>query len=602
MSFLDQLVQNGTLPAGATDEIEKEAAASGKTLEEIARARGASPTDILTAKGVYYGLPTRTVDPKRITFDVLNTIPEESAEHYRFVPIGMKDGALEVGVVEPDNIEARDALQFISHKTGIPYKLFLISDSDFAKVVQNYQGLSGEVTAALSDLETELNVEQQKSIKRTREEAGEPEETTIVEDAPITKIVATVLNHAAEENASDIHIEPTDTEVKIRFRVDGVMATSLTLPLNVHPAIVARIKILSNMKIDEKRKPQDGRFSAHVSGRKIDLRVSTFPAYYGEKVVIRILDPDKGVVPLADIGLSERDLRLVRAAIKKPYGLILISGPTGSGKTTTLYSMLKEVDRETQNVLSLEDPVEYNIPGMNQSQVRPEIGYTFASGLRTTLRQDPDIIMVGEIRDKETAQLAVQAALTGHLVFSTIHTNSAIGVIPRLIDMGVDPYLIAPTLALAMAQRLVKKICPSGGTKIPIEGSVKAMLDNEFADVPKKFRDLIPQTGALTGIKSTTECPKGTRGRMAVFEVIEMNKDLEEVILTNPTEPKVREVARKQGMFTMREDALIKSMTGSVPFEEVNTLGGAYDSVEEEDEKEDKKEEQKEKPVTDIES
>jgi type IV pilus assembly protein PilB len=584
MSFLNQLVEQGKLAQEAAAAIEQEASDTGRSLEDVARSKGVPNADILGAKGVYYGLPTRpSIDPKSISFDILNQIPEESARHYRLVPIGMVDGALEVGVVDPDNTEAKDALQFISAKTGLPYKLFLISQNDYEKVLENYQGLSGEVTEALTDLESELNTEQTKSLKRARDEKnGVSEEDTIVEDAPVTKIVATVLNHAVEQNASDIHIEPTDEMLKIRFRVDGVMSTNLTLPMNVHPAIIARIKILSNMKIDEKRKPQDGRFSAHIGGRKIDLRVSTFPAYYGEKVVMRILDPDKGVLPLDKIGMSERDLRLVRNAIKRPYGLILISGPTGSGKTTTLYSMLEEVDREAQNVLSLEDPVEYNISGMNQSQVRPEIGYTFASGLRTTLRQDPDIIMVGEIRDKETAQLAVQAALTGHLVFSTIHTNSAIGVIPRLIDMGVDPYLIAPTLALAMAQRLVKRLCPETGKEIPIEGSVKVMVDKQFEDLPKKYHTAIPDSKFLYGLEPSETCPKGTKGRLAVFEVIEMNKEIEQIILTNPTEPAVREAARKQGMLTMREDALIKSMRKEVPFEEVNTLGGVIDSVEEE--------------------
>ncbi len=580
MSFLNELVQKGALSAADAQAIETEAADTGRSLEEVSRGHGVTPSAILEAKGVYYGLPTRTVDAKQITFDVLNHIPEESAKHYNFVPIGFSDGALEVGIVDPDNIEAKDALQFIAAKTQTPYKLFLISQNDLRNALKTYEGLSGEVTKALSDLESELNAEQRVSAQREREERGGGEET-IVEDAPVTKIVATVLNHAVEQNASDIHIEPTDDLLRIRFRVDGVMSTNLTLPMNAHPAIIARIKILSNMKIDEKRKPQDGRFSAHVGGRKIDLRVSTFPAYYGEKLVMRILDPEKGVLPLDKIGMSERDLRLVREAIAKPYGMILISGPTGSGKTTTLYSMLEEVDRESQNVLSLEDPVEYNIGGMNQSQVRPEIGYTFASGLRTTLRQDPDIIMVGEIRDKETAQLAVQAALTGHLVFSTIHTNNAIGVIPRLIDMGVDPYLIAPTLILAMAQRLVKTLCPETGKELPIEGSMKAMLDQEFSDIPEKHRSVIPKESSLWGIDPSPECPKGTRGRMAVFEVMEMNKELERVILTDPTEPKVREIARKQGMLTMREDAIIKSMQKLVPFEEVGTLGGVYDSIEE---------------------
>jgi type II secretory ATPase GspE/PulE/Tfp pilus assembly ATPase PilB-like protein len=340
----------------------------------------------------------------------------------------------------------------------------------------------------------------------------------------------------------------------------------------VHPAVVARIKILCNMRLDEKRKPQDGRFSARINGRKIDFRVSTFPSYFGEKIVMRILDSEKGVRSIDKMGLSERNLALIRDAIDRPFGLILISGPTGSGKSTTLYSMLNEVDRETENVLSLEDPVEYNVPGMNQSQVMPEIGYTFASGLRTTLRQDPDIIMVGEIRDKETAQLAVQAALTGHLVFSTIHTNNAMGVIPRLIDMGVDPYLIAPTLILAIAQRLVRLLCPGGGKPVPIDASLKIMLEKQFEDLPEKYREEIPFGKEFYAVAPTAEFPQGTKGRTAVFEVLQMNKELEAVILKNPTEPEITKIARKQGMFTMKEDAIIKAFKREIPFEEMNKL------------------------------
>ncbi len=586
MSFLDQLVEKGLVPQTAIPGLEQEASQSGKSIEELLHDRGISAADILEAKGIYYGLPTRAIDPTHVTFDTLKYVPEDSARYYKFVPIAVVDDVLEVGIVDPDNTPARDALQFITAKTHMPFKLFLISQNDFEKIIENYKGLSGEVNKALTDLETELTGEEKELAQQlAKEEDKEKDmETQLIEDAPVTKIAATVLKHAIDSNASDIHIEPTGDNVRIRFRVDGALSTSLILPMTVHSAIVARIKILSNMKLDEKRKPQDNRFSAHISGRKIDFRVSTFPAYYGEKIVIRILDPQKGVLPLDNIGLSERNLKLIRSALERPYGLILISGPTGSGKTTTLYSMLQEVDRESQNVLSLEDPVEYNIPGMNQSQVRPEIGYTFASGLRTTLRQDPDIIMVGEIRDKETAQLAVQAALTGHLVFSTIHTNNAIGVIPRLIDMEVDPYLIAPTLVLAMAQRLVKKLCPGTGKKIPIEGSLKMMMENQFADMPERYRTDIPKNEFLHGIEPSDQCPKGTQGRMAVFEVMEMTKEIEQIILKNPTEITLMTEARKQGMLTMKEDALIKSTQGIVPFEEVNTLGGLYDTQEEEEE------------------
>ncbi|MDP6527915.1 MAG: GspE/PulE family protein, partial [Candidatus Pacebacteria bacterium] len=443
-------------------------------------------------------------------------------------------------------------------------------------VLAMYKGLTGEVTSALTDLETELSTEE----KKVQEELNNLESTSaeegdvIKEDAPVTKIVATILRHAVQGGASDVHIEHVGEQVKVRFRVDGMLSTSLVLPTSVHRSAVARIKILSAMRLDERRKPQDGRFSATIGNRKIDFRVSTFPAYFGEKVVMRILDRDRGFYKIDNLGFSERALASIKNAIKKPYGMILISGPTGSGKSTTLYSMLAEVDRETKNVLSLEDPVEYNMEGVSQSQVRPEIGYTFASGLRTTLRQDPDVIMVGEIRDKETAQLAVQAALTGHLVLSTIHTNNAVGVIPRLIDMDVDPFLIAPTLQLAIAQRLVRKLCDGTGKEIPVDASVKAMMDQEFNDLPEKYKKEIPAQGHLYGLQHTEDCPSGTKGRTPVFEVLEMNKEIENVLLTNPVDTEIRKVARKNGMFTMKEDAIIKSFGRIVPFEEINTLGG----------------------------
>jgi type II secretory ATPase GspE/PulE/Tfp pilus assembly ATPase PilB-like protein len=326
------------------------------------------------------------------------------------------------------------------------------------------------------------------------------------------------------------------------------------------------------MRLDEKRKPQDGRFSARIDGRRIDFRVSTFPAYYGEKVVMRILDQAKGIRTIDNLGFSPRYLEMVKKAIGAPYGMILITGPTGSGKSTTLYSILEEVDRESYNVLSLEDPVEYQIEGVSQSQVRPEIGYDFSSGLRTTLRQDPDVIMVGEIRDKETAQLAVQAALTGHLVFSTLHTNNAAGVIPRLIDMGVDPYLIAPTLILAIAQRLVGSLCPNGGEPVKVEGSTKALIERNFADLPQEYLREIPFTDTVYKIKPTPDCPKGTKGRLAVFEMFMMDKEIENAILTNPVESEILKIARKKGMLSIRESAIVKAFEKKIPFEEVNKL------------------------------
>ncbi len=571
MSFLDALEKDKKIKKEDIKAIENDASSSKKTLDTILVERGVTLADILRVKSAYYGMPSRSLEGMTIPFDTLNYIPEESASYYRIVPIAVKDGVLEVGIADPENIAAIDALNFISSKIHMPFKVYIVSEADFEKTLTSYKGLPGEVTKALSDLETDLASEdiQITSMSKDKQEA---EGVNIVEDAPVTKIVATVLRYAIDGSASDVHIEPMRESVRVRYRVDGVLNTSITLPLKVHQAVVARIKILSDMRLDEKRKPQDGRFSARIDNRKIDFRVSTFPSYYGEKIVMRILDQEKGVKGIEDVGLTKRNLDIIKAAIKRPYGLILITGPTGSGKSTTLYSMLNEIDREAENVLSLEDPVEYNIEGVSQSQVRPEIGYTFATGLRTTLRQDPDVIMVGEIRDKETAQLAIQAALTGHLVLSTIHTNTALGAIPRLVDMGVDPYLIAPTLILVMGQRLVSKLCDGTGVSMPIEGSIQMMIDKEFKDLPAEFKTEIPQSKEVFGIQPTPECPKGVRGRMAVFEMFAMTKELEKMILTDPTEGSMWNIVRKQGMFTMKEDAIIKALERKIPFEEVNKL------------------------------
>ncbi|HJN62878.1 MAG TPA: GspE/PulE family protein [Candidatus Paceibacterota bacterium] len=575
MGFLDVLIKKGLLKEGNISEIEREANENSRSLESVLISKGVGPKDILESKGEYFSIPVKTLGNKKVPFKILKMIPESSAIHYKFVPIGMTDGVLEVGVVDPDNIEARDALQFISSKNKIPYKIFLISELDFGNTIDTYKGLHGEVSKALTELETEIS----ESEARKGEEVGKEVKTKLIEDAPASKIVATILRYATEGKASDVHIEPMDENVRVRFRVDGEMSTSLVLPKNVLDPVVARIKVLSNMRLDEKRKPQDGRFLAHISGRKIDFRVSTFPTYYGEKVVMRILDSEKGVLGLDNIGLSKRNLDLIKDAIKRPYGMILISGPTGSGKTTTLYSMLQELNREKKNVLSLEDPIEYNIEGVSQSQVKPKIGYTFATGLRTTLRQDPDIIMVGEIRDKETAALAVQAALTGHLVLSTIHTNNAVGVIPRLVDMGIDPFLITPTLILAIAQRLVSTLCVDTGKERELDASLKAMLDKQFADLPVGFKKEVNAIKSVYELEPTGSCPTGTRGRMAVVEVLKMDRDLEKTILTNPIEQEIKSQARKQGMLTMLEDAILKSSQKLVPFKEVNKLRAGTDDI-----------------------
>lgn len=573
MSFINFLASQNLIPEGQIPSL-KEKIKNGETnLEKELISLGLEKDKIFEKKGEYYNVPYRSLADLDVPFDILKYVPEESALHYQFVPIGLNEGFLEVGIVDPENIEARDALSFISSKENIPFKLFLISEEDFNKVLDVYKGLSGQVTKALTELETEMS-EEEKEIKRQIEQSKTgKKEVKIIEDAPVTKIVATIMRYAVEGGASDVHVEPMFDKIRVRFRVDGILNTSLVLPLRILDAVVARIKILSKMKLDEKRKPQDGRFQATIDGRKVDFRVSTFPTNSGEKVVIRILDQHKGIKRLSDLGLSKEYYDMIINAINRPYGMILISGPTGSGKSTTLYSFLQELDTEGKNVLSLEDPVEYSIDGVSQSQVRADIEYTFANGLRTTLRQDPDIIMVGEIRDGETAKLAIQAALTGHLVFSTIHTNTSTGIVPRLIDMGVDPYLIPPTLILGIGQRLVKQICPNSGEPVKIEGSIKNMIDEQFKDLPEQFKQKIPlDKTEFLKIKPTAECPNGTKGRVAVFEMFKMTRDIEKVILENPVESAIYDVARKQGLITMKEDAIIKALEKEVPFEEINTL------------------------------
>ncbi|MEK7133988.1 MAG: GspE/PulE family protein [Patescibacteria group bacterium] len=523
----------------------------------------------------------RSLGDTKVAFDVLRHVPEESAIHYRLVPIGVEEGVLEIGMLDPDDIQGIDALNFITRTSGMPYKIFQISQEDFDHVLSMYRGLGSEVERAVTDLQTETAKDKGKV-----RESGEavpldlddpsigrgPGEgmAKIQEDAPTIKIVSTILRYAVDGKASDVHIEPQPTGVRVRYRVDGELHTSVVLPASTHRAIVARVKVLASIRLDEMRKPQDGRFSASIDKRQIDFRVSTFPSYNGEKVVIRILDRDQGFIPLDQIGLSERNLELVRNAVKQPHGLVLISGPTGSGKSTTLYSMLTEVDREHKNVLSLEDPIEYYVDGVIQSQVHPEIGYTFATGLRTTLRQDPDVIMVGEIRDGETAKLAIQAALTGHLVLSTIHTNDAVGVVPRLIDMGVEPYLIPPVLILSIAQRLVRTFCPDGAKETPIGPSERKRIEAQLSSLPEKYRFKIPDH-VYEAVRTPT-CPTGLRGRMAVFEVLGMSSEIERIVLDNPVDSRIWAAARAQGMLTMQEDAMMKAFDKHVPFSEVNTL------------------------------
>ncbi len=573
MSFLEELAKKGIISKDQIGEIKNRAGEkfNGDTTDSLMEA-GISEETILENKGEYLKMPIKKVNVKEMSFEALKYIPEDSARHYNFAPIELNEGVLEVGMTDPENIEAVDALQFISAKLGIPFKIFLISKTDYINIMDSYKGITTQVEEALDEItksELEEGSKATENLNKELNSVKKGEQVKIVEDAPVIKIVAVILRNAIEGNASDIHIEHTGEKVKVRYRVDGILHTTIVLPINVYSGIIARIKILAKLRLDEKRKPQDGSFSTNIDGHKIDFRVSTMPAYYGEKIVMRILDAEKGVKPLDQLGLSTRNLAMIREAITRPYGIILITGPTGSGKSTTLYSMMNELDKEKKNIVSLEDPVEYHMPDINQSQMMPEIGYTFAVGLRSILRQDPDIIMVGEIRDKETAQLAIQAALTGHLVLSTLHTNNAIGAIPRLIDMGVDPYLISPTLILSVAQRLARLTCVSSRKLAPMDPSIKMQFEEQIKDLPEEFKAEIKTKEEVYETVPSSECPSGTRGRIAIFEMFKIDKEMQTIILKNPTGPEIYKAARRKGMLMMREDAMLKSFDGIIPFTEV---------------------------------
>lgn len=571
MNFLEILVKKGLITRYQVDEIITRSTKEEKTIEEILGTLGIEDRVILDAKSEYFAVPKKEINYEEVPVDIIKKIPEETARLYQMIAFGFSDdGILEVGMINPRDIEAQNVLQFITAKTGTPYRIYILTEYGYQKLMEKYRGLSGEVEDALEEY---VNIDAPVDAIASGGIRGSQEGERIAEDAPITKMVATIIRHAVQEGASDIHIEHTGELIRVRFRLDGILSTYLELPKNTHSAIVARIKIMTKtMKLDERRRPQDGRFPAIIDDRKIDFRVSVMPTFFGEKVVIRVLDSQRGIKKLDELGLTQDQNEMIREAIARPHGLILITGPTGSGKTTTLYSMLEIVDRETKNVVSLEDPIEYQFPGVNQSQVHAEIGYTFANGLRSIVRQDPDVILVGEIRDKETAGLAIQAALTGHLVFATLHTNSSLGIIPRLVDMGVDPYLIAPTLILGVAQRLVRKIAPGAAVESENQASIKKMMEEQFADLPEEYRSKINFDRPIYDAQPTADAPNGLRGRLAVMEMFKVDNEIERIILEDPTEQKIYEAARKKGMITLKDSGFLKGLEGEIPFSEINLL------------------------------
>jgi type IV pilus assembly protein PilB len=581
MLLLDLLVSQNTITKDDATEIVANLAGSKDTLvDDQLIAKKVGEAQILQIRSVLYGIPVYTGTVARDP--VLNKlITIAQTKQLAAIPLELKDEVLYVGIVDPDHANVIDALQFMFGSSHRAYKVFLITYTQFKEYVTGkklVEGKDGEKTE--TQVEAPLEEEKPKSKAETGETVEEIVDLTNVsgglgaevESFSIPDIFNTILRHGIDISASDIHIEHMGTKMRARFRVDGKLETEVTLSSSMHQTLVARIKILSGLKLDEKRKPQDGRFSTKLDTHKIDYRVSSFPGYYGEKIVIRILDSYRGVRALDSIGLLPFHLEEIRKALAKPYGIILISGPTGSGKTTTLYAMLGEVDKEHRNVVSLEDPIEYNIPSINQSQVFPEIGYTFASGLRSILRQDPDVILVGEIRDAETASLAIQAALTGHLVLSTIHTNTSVGVITRLLDMGIEPYLITSTLNLAIGQRLVRSIAEGCAKPMVLDEGMKMMIEKQFSDLDPEYKKRFDLTLPPNEPVPSKDVPTGMKGRLSVFETLPIDEDIQHAIIEAKQEDQIWALARKKGMITMKEDALIKSMQGKVPFVEVNSL------------------------------
>ena len=569
MTLIEYLVKQSIINKEKAGQLEYEAKTSGKREDEIILEKGIlTEAPLFEFKSKNLKIPLRTVIADDIPLKVLELIPYDSAKYYKMIPLEKKDSQVEVGMVYPEDLQAQEALKFLFRQQKFSYSIFLITPTVFENLSKQYQSLKKEVTKALEELEVEMDNGGTEKVPVKREEFER-----MAEEAPVTKMVAVILRHAVEGKASDIHIEPTKKESKIRFRLDGILHASLFLPLKIHPAVVARIKILSNLKIDETRLPQDGRFGITVGQKNVDFRVSTFPTALGEKVVLRVLDPQESSMSLEGLGLERRNFEILKRAIARPYGMILVTGPTGSGKTTTLYAVLHILNQEGVNIITLEDPIEYFIEGVNQSQVKPEIGYTFATGLRHILRQDPDIVMVGEIRDQETAVLATQASLTGHLVLSTLHTNNALGVIPRLIDLGVAPFLLPPSLSVCIAQRLVRRLCQYCKKEVSPNPKIKEMIIRDFESLPSLMKK--EAGGLLKSFKiyepaGCKKCnPNGYSGRIGLYEILEMTPELSEIVLKEPTESRIKEEAFRQGMITMKQDGILKILEGVTSVEEV---------------------------------
>lgn len=544
--------------------------------------RVVTPQDLAKLVSKQIGVPFVEIEPKDIPKEVLMKIPEHIARQYNVVLFAQdSDGTLSLAMEDPDDIQA---LNFIQKEIGYNLNVFLATHENILDCLENYRG---ELDQELDEV---ISVQQE----NTQEETQAVTEDQFAEDSPIAQTVNLLLEYAIKSQASDIHIEPREDFVQVRYRIDGVLKEVNKLPRNVLGALVSRIKILSNLKIDERRVPQDGRFKIRVSGKQYALRVSTLPIADGEKVVMRILDESNQSVTLENLGYWGRSLTVMKEAMAQPNGMILVTGPTGSGKSTSLFSVLSELNTSDVNISTIEDPVEYKIPGVNQVQTNPKAGMTFASGLRALLRQDPNIIMVGEIRDTETANLGVQAALTGHLVFSTLHTNNAATCLPRLLDMDIEPFLIASTVKAVVGQRLVRRLCAFCRQQhVPEIAEVKVVTDlvaGSGAEAIARMHDLETQAAdeKIGGDSppSTTEteithlwranpegCDEcnhtGFKGRIGIYEVLDVSLTIQKLITANATSNDIQTEAIKEGMLTMQTDGLIKALRGITTVEEV---------------------------------
>lgn len=526
--------------------------------------------DLIKAKAEFLNLPYANLLYAEVPGAVLNSVPAEVAENYQVVCFDKKDNKLSIGMVDSNNFHAMEAIDFLATKNNLQVEYFLISEPSWLNVFKQYKKFTEEISSALKSKAEEER-------KEGEEKKDKPEESfeEIVKSAPVSKIVAEIIKHAVEAGASDIHIEPLDKESRVRYRIDGILHSSLSLPKNIHESIVARVKVLSKLKLDESRIPQGGRIRLTVNNKDIDFRVSVLPLMGSEKVVLRVLDTTKGMMTLDQLGFQGLNLAGIKTNIAKTVGIILVTGPTGSGKSTTLYSILNVLNREGVNIVTLEDPVEYFVEGVNQSQIRPEIGFTFASGLRSLLRQDPDIMMVGEIRDNETAELAIHSALTGHLVLTTLHTNDAIGAIPRLIDMKIEPFLLSSVLNMVIAQRLARRLCQDCKRVKKItpkfleefKTKVKSIPENVLTKVLPDFDlnkiDIYEPVGCVRCNKT------GYRGRVALAEVLDVNDYIKEVILNKNGNLTEEEVRKNQPFVNINQDGMIKVLQGLTSLEEV---------------------------------